>query len=694
MRTLNGWTLAAAALIVLTAGRAAAVGSRALARHWNGNTERWSLIAPTDLHGSGSEDALVACVDESSSGWVVAWGSEAGDTPQAHAVDRHGDLYVVGTTMSAANVTRTSGEPLASPLEMGFLLKLSSAGELRWARTYSWSYHHVVFNDLALDRSGDIVVVGSAKRIRPGLSDVDYERAFVLRCDGNGEPRWALQSEFTTLGSLAGVDVDDEGVAHAVGQTEHPTSGENSVSRTLLVGISADGTVRYCRSYGDGAGDWGRAVLVHGPCVYIGGRRAMGSYPDPKLGGDVSHPNTGAVLLRADRSGTIRWANTYGGPMGDGTEGLAIGPKDGIVGFGFATTGFWQGAPVAGENREAFLFGADADGKDPCFSLIGSGSAVADAADLGECFQGISTNRNGRMIMFGVLATNAALMSATDLDCGALGGQSTPLQGDWKRAACSSSEADPARFHFKPLTFEDCARALEARHLQMLDGELQDSASPGTSYRQSDGSESAPAPGQLQVVDSGVPAPKAGPGRKEKDPAPTRVPLANAAIARMSIVRLPGHVPSRSREATKTSGNDGIHPAPAGDARQTTGMTGTKSATPPAAAESSATQGVGPAQAAPDGAASTLTLNGAVFNAGQRIAVRIAHPPTNRFAWIGFYRAEAGHRDYIKYNFLSNLDGLQYEDVLAPEEKGRYNFRVFRDESFQPVTVSGTLEVR
>lgn len=89
-----------------------------------------------------------------------------------------------------------------------------------------------------------------------------------------------------------------------------------------------------------------------------------------------------------------------------------------------------------------------------------------------------------------------------------------------------------------------------------------------------------------------------------------------------------------------------------------------------------------------------LDVRTAVVKPGERVIIKIAHPPTEKGAWIGFYKSDAGDKDYIKYSYLNALDNNTYEDVLAPDEAGQYNFRLFKDESYQPVAVSGPIEVR
>lgn len=63
-----------------------------------------------------------------------------------------------------------------------------------------------------------------------------------------------------------------------------------------------------------------------------------------------------------------------------------------------------------------------------------------------------------------------------------------------------------------------------------------------------------------------------------------------------------------------------------------------------------------------------------------------------RGAWIGFYKADASHRDYVCYTFLNNLT-RGYYDVRAPDEEGDYNFRLFLNDGYEPAAVSGNVRV-
>lgn len=77
--------------------------------------------------------------------------------------------------------------------------------------------------------------------------------------------------------------------------------------------------------------------------------------------------------------------------------------------------------------------------------------------------------------------------------------------------------------------------------------------------------------------------------------------------------------------------------------------------------------------------------------------ILVVHSPaavTNKAAWIGFYRGkDTPSKDYISYTFLNNLKDRAY-DVTAPDEPGKYHFRIFLDEGYEPAAVSAECEIK
>ena len=79
---------------------------------------------------------------------------------------------------------------------------------------------------------------------------------------------------------------------------------------------------------------------------------------------------------------------------------------------------------------------------------------------------------------------------------------------------------------------------------------------------------------------------------------------------------------------------------------------------------------------------------------GERIRVKVLAAVDPKQAWVAFYRGDqAEDRAYLTYTFLNNLRDHTY-DVNAPEEPGRYHFRLFKDDGYECVGRSAEVEVR
>lgn len=89
----------------------------------------------------------------------------------------------------------------------------------------------------------------------------------------------------------------------------------------------------------------------------------------------------------------------------------------------------------------------------------------------------------------------------------------------------------------------------------------------------------------------------------------------------------------------------------------------------------------------------SLVLKTKTFKPGDRLRVEIRNPPSGKFAWIGFYSKDANDRNYFEYILLKGIDKNIYEDVLAPEQPGLYNFRLFKNEGYDCVAVSSDLTI-
>lgn len=470
--------LATVLVVSLLAQPVQAGGSKPLAIVVNGQAQRIYIAKSTERYGAGKSDVLLFCSTRIDQGWAVTWGSPLYDHASALATDRQGNVYVAGGTKFAVRSTRTSGEVVSGPLDNGFLLKFSSMGSLIWAKTYGWSYHNVVFNDLVVDPTGDVLAVGYANRIpNPDLAEVEYECGFVVRCDAQGEPRWAYASHFSKHEHLNSADLDPGGTLHAAGQT---TVGDEI--GMLLLGVAPDGTLRYAQSWSQGLGDWAYTACVDADRLYVGGCSTMGRYPDPKLGDQLIHPDTDATLLCFGLGGDYQWGVSVGGPYGDGFEALAISSNRTVFALGYTTTRHAQGK-VAGANHDALEVAITPQGE------ITGGSAYLDrengddSRSLCESVTGGARGTNGTVVVVGFLPTLQPTEDfypsyVPEVSGYTPGGSIEELNGDWQQAACSAYAVDPQEYRLSPLDFTLAHESWEADGMHAAEAVFEDDTTP------------------------------------------------------------------------------------------------------------------------------------------------------------------------------------------------------------------------
>lgn len=89
----------------------------------------------------------------------------------------------------------------------------------------------------------------------------------------------------------------------------------------------------------------------------------------------------------------------------------------------------------------------------------------------------------------------------------------------------------------------------------------------------------------------------------------------------------------------------------------------------------------------------SLTLAVRTASPGQTVEVSFSGAPGYSQDWIGLYREDADDRSYLSWQYI---DGLRSgsRTFSAPNEPGRYNFRLFENNGYTRLAVSETFEVR
>jgi len=230
-------------------------------------------------------------------------------------------------------VTRTTGGGYAIVADSsGFvaggvaywLLKLSSAGDVEWQKTYTFG-SGALFNihALAEAQDGGLVMAGTAG----AACDV----AWLVKVDSLGSVVWSKtyatndpSASVCQNGAYALVRTSDDGFAFS-----GLVTGNFGVAK-----IDAAGNLQWIRTYPGGASGSVATTLVEAP---DGGLAAAGSWISPAT------QNHAYRILKADGSGVIQWQETFGGTQGDSLQSIANGVTEGFVATGHSETagGIW-----------------------------------------------------------------------------------------------------------------------------------------------------------------------------------------------------------------------------------------------------------------------------------------------------------------------------------------------------------------
>jgi len=206
--------------------------------------------------------------------WGKSVGGAGSDWSNGIAVDGSGEIYTAGGFQAVVDFD--PGPPLAEESSEGsssiFILRLSSAGDYRWARVMGGTEDDFFYPsgyDVAIDTVGNVFATGSfggAVDFDPGpgvymLEGDGSPSMFAVKLDASGALRWAHSfGDFNASIDGAGVALAKSGRVHIAGTFGDyvdfdPGEGENSLTSTsehsaFLNTVYSTGDYRYTAAIG------------------------------------------------------------------------------------------------------------------------------------------------------------------------------------------------------------------------------------------------------------------------------------------------------------------------------------------------------------------------------------------------------------------------------------------------------------
>jgi hypothetical protein len=219
------------------------------------------------LTSAGGDDAFILKLNAFGNfSWAKRYGDATTQSAEGVAVDSANNVLVVGTFQGTVDfgtgpVTSAGGTDI-------FVLKLDSAGNFVWLRTYGDAADQSV-SDVATDSTNAVVFGGSfAGSVNFGgathtATGVDL---YLAKLDSAGTFVWSLQDGAAGSELVDDVDVDASGNVAATGHFDGAvsfglgTTPATSPSDLFLVKVSSLGAPQWLRTYANGLAQAGSGV--------------------------------------------------------------------------------------------------------------------------------------------------------------------------------------------------------------------------------------------------------------------------------------------------------------------------------------------------------------------------------------------------------------------------------------------------
>ena len=252
----------------------------------------------------GPQNFFVARTD--ADGWPF-WMTEVGlaDTNEfayAVTVTANGDIVIAGKDYN-----------YSPAVHRAHLVRLNSAGDVLWDRTYGDALATPSFCGIAELPGGDLIAAGT---VFP--DDVNSD-AYLVRLTANGDTVWTRTFGDSTIEDLSDLAVTPEGEIMLSGRT---WDEETDYNRVRLIRTDADGNLLWMRAY------WSGVQILN----MSGQQVTVLPNGDLAVGATCFGERMEVWLMRTDADGDSLWTRTYFfDEYSTDFGGLTAADDDGIV---------------------------------------------------------------------------------------------------------------------------------------------------------------------------------------------------------------------------------------------------------------------------------------------------------------------------------------------------------------------------
>ena len=252
---------------------------------------------------SGQTDIFVMKIDRFKTlQWTYQTGTDSQQEGTGVQVDLWGNIFVAGWAAGDLHSQVSAGEVDA------FVMKLSSDGVNQWTVLSGGPAYDFAWN-LAMDASGNIVVVGDSYGSFQGNYNAGGSDLFVWKLNHAGSDQWSFQAGTSGSEYSSGMDIDSAGNIVVTGMTSG-VMGANSTGNydVVVLMLDSSGVQQWIFQTGSSTGSSAGRAAVWDPY----GRIFVMATAWGSFAGGVAIGDKDVALLKLDATGNQEWVSQLG----------------------------------------------------------------------------------------------------------------------------------------------------------------------------------------------------------------------------------------------------------------------------------------------------------------------------------------------------------------------------------------------
>lgn len=319
----------------------------------------------------GRFDAFVARFDPSGTLlWNTFLGADWYDYGGAIAVDGSGNVYVTGT--SELGSWGHPLQQRASAKDYSFVARLDSSGSLLWS-TFLGNVGLNDYHRIALDRNGNVYVVGSSSATwsspwgSPGASYSGGYDAFVAKLHPSGFLLWNTFLGGAGDDSGRDVAVDESGNIYVTGYSTDtwgsPKATHGGGTDAFVAQLDPDGYLRWNTFFGSPGNEFVHGIAVdQSGNIFVTGSSTGGTWPSSQPVRQFGGGAFDQFVTRLDANGNVRWYTFLGGAGSDSGYGIAVDQYGNVYAAGNSDATWGSPARAYTAYRDVYAARLDGNG--------------------------------------------------------------------------------------------------------------------------------------------------------------------------------------------------------------------------------------------------------------------------------------------------------------------------------------------